>query len=94
MAKFIESKGLNERPLKLCFTFAFPCNQKGINEAYLVRWTRNFNIPDAVGRDIAKLLQESLDKKASHMQFSLFHLTAISFSSTPNNILILCGFRV
>ncbi|KAL3308939.1 hypothetical protein Ciccas_012523, partial [Cichlidogyrus casuarinus] len=55
----IHSK-LNEQ-LKLGFTFSFPCEQNGLNEAYLVRWTKGFDAKDVVGQNICKLLQDAID---------------------------------
>ena len=46
----------------LGFTFSFPVRQVGINKGTLIRWTKGFNIPDAVGRDVCSLLQSALDE--------------------------------
>ncbi|KKK12029.1 glucokinase [Aspergillus rambellii] len=45
----------------LGFTFSFPVRQLGINKGTLIRWTKGFNIPDAVGQDVCALLQNALD---------------------------------
>ncbi|KAE8350911.1 hypothetical protein BDV28DRAFT_138191 [Aspergillus coremiiformis] len=45
----------------LGFTFSFPVRQVGINKGTLIRWTKGFNIPDAVGHDVCALLQNALD---------------------------------
>lgn len=45
----------------LGFTFSFPVHQVGINEGSLIRWTKGFDIPDAVGKDVCKLLQDEID---------------------------------
>jgi hexokinase len=47
---------------RLGFTFSFPVNQMGINKGELIRWTKGFDIPDAVGKDVCALLQEEIDK--------------------------------
>ncbi|RPA81862.1 hypothetical protein BJ508DRAFT_414574 [Ascobolus immersus RN42] len=47
--------------LKLGFTFSFPVEQLSINEGILLRWTKGFNIPEAVGKDVCKLLQTQID---------------------------------
>lgn len=47
--------------LRLGFTFSFPVDQKGINKGYLIRWTKGFDIKDAIGKDVCKLLQDELD---------------------------------
>ncbi|SPO03753.1 probable glucokinase [Cephalotrichum gorgonifer] len=48
--------------LRLGFTFSFPVNQLGINKGKLIRWTKGFDIPDAVGKDVCALLQTEIDK--------------------------------
>ncbi|TGZ85544.1 hypothetical protein EX30DRAFT_353450 [Ascodesmis nigricans] len=55
---FLENK---EHQLQLGFTFSFPVDQKAINKGYLLRWTKGFDIKDAVGKDVCELLQTQLD---------------------------------
>ncbi|KAB8253723.1 hypothetical protein BDV32DRAFT_133620 [Aspergillus pseudonomiae] len=55
-----EGKG-EEELFDLGFTFSFPVRQVGINKGTLIRWTKGFNIPDAVGHDVCALLQSALD---------------------------------
>lgn len=50
-----------EEVFNMGFTFSFPVNQVGINKGYLIRWTKGFDIPDAVGKDICGLLQDEID---------------------------------
>lgn len=47
--------------LHLGFTFSFPVDQKAINKGYLIRWTKGFDIPDAIGKDVCALLQNEID---------------------------------
>jgi hexokinase len=47
--------------LQLGFTFSFPVDQKAINKGYLIRWTKGFDIPDAIGKDVCALLQAEID---------------------------------
>lgn len=47
---------------RLGFTFSFPVDQVAINKGKLIRWTKGFDIPDAVGKDVCGLLQEEIDK--------------------------------
>ncbi|KAG5680886.1 hypothetical protein PVAND_010365 [Polypedilum vanderplanki] len=44
------------------FTFSFPMKQHSLHSAELVTWTKSFNCPSVVGRDVVKLLQQSLLK--------------------------------
>ncbi|KAF2434861.1 glucokinase [Tothia fuscella] len=46
----------------LGFTFSFPVNQIGINRGLLMRWTKGFDIADAVGKDVCALLQTEIDR--------------------------------
>lgn len=46
---------------QLGFTFSFPVNQIGINRGTLARWTKGFDIEDAVGKDVCLLLQQEID---------------------------------
>jgi hexokinase len=52
----------DEYIFRLGFTFSFPVHQMGINKGTLIRWTKGFNIPDAVGRDVCALLQQEIDR--------------------------------
>ena len=45
----------------LGFTFSFPVEQSGINRGKLVRWTKGFNIQEAIGQDVCLLLQKEID---------------------------------
>ena len=47
--------------LKLGFTFSFPVDQVALNKGYLMRWTKGFDIADAVGKDVCALLQDEID---------------------------------
>ncbi|KAI0172780.1 putative glucokinase [Hypoxylon sp. FL1284] len=52
----------DEQIFRLGFTFSFPVRQVGINKGTLMRWTKGFDIPDAVGKDVCALLQQEIDK--------------------------------
>jgi len=51
----------DEKFFRLGFTFSFPVQQFGINKGTLIRWTKGFDIPDAIGKDVCALLQEEID---------------------------------
>ena len=51
----------DESIFKLGFTFSFPVHQTGIASGNLIRWTKGFDIQDAVGKDVCKLLQDEID---------------------------------
>ena len=46
---------------QLGFTFSFPVHQIGINKGTLIRWTKGFDIEDAIGKDVCELLQKEID---------------------------------
>ena len=52
---------VNEEIFQLGFTFSFPVNQIGINRGTLARWTKGFDISDAIGQDVCQLLQAEID---------------------------------
>lgn len=51
----------DESVFRLGFTFSFPVQQYGINKGSLIRWTKGFDIPDAIGKDVCALLQDEID---------------------------------
>ncbi|KAF1832129.1 hypothetical protein BDW02DRAFT_649386 [Decorospora gaudefroyi] len=51
-----------EEIFNLGFTFSFPVHQIGINKGMLMRWTKGFDIDDAVGKDVCALLQQEIDE--------------------------------
>lgn len=58
-----DGDGYEEKKIfDLGFTFSFPVDQVSINSGTLIRWTKGFTIPDAVGKDVCSMLQEALDE--------------------------------
>lgn len=47
--------------LKLGFTFSFPVEQTALDRGKLIRWTKGFDLPDCVGRDVVEFLQKHID---------------------------------
>jgi hexokinase len=52
---------VEEEFFDLGFTFSFPVNQIGINKGKLMRWTKGYDIDEALGKDVCELLQKELD---------------------------------
>lgn len=48
---------------KLGFTFLFPVQQTALDRGTLVRWTKGFDIAEAVDQDVVALLQQAIDKR-------------------------------
>jgi hexokinase len=50
-----------EEIFDLGFTFSFPVHQTSINRGTLIRWTKGFDIPDAIGQDVCLMLQDAIN---------------------------------
>ena len=91
------SAGYREENLfQLGFTFSFPVHQIGINKGTLIRWTKGFDIDDAVGKDVCELLQHEINalhlpvKVAALVNDTVGTLMARSYAS-PGKIGTLLG---
>ncbi|KAI8579758.1 hypothetical protein K450DRAFT_240191 [Umbelopsis ramanniana AG] len=51
-------------PMSLGFVVSFPLNQTAMNKASIIRWTKDFDVTGADGKDLAELLQVGLNKKS------------------------------
>lgn len=56
-----QRKSSQQSSFDLGFTFSFPVNQVGINKGKLIRWTKGFDIDEAIGQDVCALLQKEID---------------------------------
>lgn len=57
-----DPRGFKEEEIfSLGFTFSFPVHQSGINKGTLIRWTKGFDIADAIGQDVCAMLQAEID---------------------------------
>jgi hexokinase len=56
-----QRKASQQTSFDLGFTFSFPVNQVGINKGKLIRWTKGFDIDEAIGQDVCALLQNEID---------------------------------
>ncbi|PFH59403.1 hypothetical protein XA68_12433 [Ophiocordyceps unilateralis] len=87
----------DEHIFRLGFTFSFPVKQLGINKGRLIRWTKGFDIPDAVGKDVCALLQQEIDllrlpvKVAALVNDTVGTLMARSYTSSGKHRSILGG---
>ncbi|KAK4470328.1 hypothetical protein MN116_005893 [Schistosoma mekongi] len=62
LSDFLDNNGMRDKKFDLGFTFSFPCVQKGLTHATLVRWTKGFTADGVEGNNVAELLQDALDK--------------------------------
>ncbi|KAL9010310.1 MAG: hypothetical protein Q9173_004743 [Seirophora scorigena] len=51
----------NADVFSLGLTFSFPVYQSAINSGILLRWTKGFDIPGVIGKDVCELLQHQID---------------------------------
>jgi len=63
LAAFVHDRELQDEVLPLGFTFSFPCEQHGLADGKLVRWTKGFNCEGVEGRNVVELLQEALARR-------------------------------
>ncbi|KAF8565366.1 hypothetical protein P879_04289 [Paragonimus westermani] len=68
LADFVRSHDLKDTKLSLGFTFSFPCIQKSLTNATLVRWTKGFSASDAEGANVATLFQRAIEKTGIKVQ--------------------------
>lgn len=57
----LEHADASDSNLKLGFTFSFPVDQTALNRGTLIRWTKGFDLPDCVDKDVVEYLQNHLD---------------------------------
>ncbi|MCL7044198.1 hypothetical protein MKW94_005623 [Papaver nudicaule] len=55
------------------FTFSFPVEQTSLNKGTLIEWTKEFNIPDAIGEDVVACLVEAMKE----LELDMFSVTAL-----------------
>lgn len=57
------NKGDSRHPLDLGLCMSFPLHQTALNNAYVLRWTKDFEITGASGKNIVELLQTSFRRR-------------------------------
>ncbi|XP_062231257.1 hexokinase-10-like isoform X1 [Phragmites australis] len=68
LKNFIEREGGKDEGRALGFTFSFPVRQISISSGSLIRWTKEFSIEEAVGKDVAQCLNEALVRNGLNLQ--------------------------
>ncbi|XP_033226720.1 hexokinase-2-like [Belonocnema kinseyi] len=63
VSDFVINEGLQDVELPLGFTFSFPMIQHSLDVGILATWTKSFNCPDIVGKDVVQLLRDALDRR-------------------------------
>lgn len=55
--------GVHKQKLPLGFTFSFPCQQMGLSQAKLVKWTKGFKCSGVEGEDVVDLLRAAIKRR-------------------------------
>lgn len=63
LAKFIVELDTQNELLPLGFTLSFPCDQVGLAECRLIKWTKSFNCADVVNRNVVELLENAIERR-------------------------------
>uniref|UniRef100_A0AAF5RX73 Phosphotransferase n=1 Tax=Wuchereria bancrofti TaxID=6293 RepID=A0AAF5RX73_WUCBA len=63
LAEFLIEKGIQNDGLPVGFTFSYPCDQKSLCSATLLRWTKGFETTGVVGEDVVELLEQSIARR-------------------------------
>ena len=60
IADFVEANGLAAKEIKAGLTFSFAVNQLAINKGLQVAWSKGWDFPETIGKDIVELLETQL----------------------------------
>ncbi|KAL7670067.1 hypothetical protein ACOME3_005005 [Neoechinorhynchus agilis] len=66
LANFMKTRklsGVQGPPIPCGFTFSFPCDQKSLDSAELISWTKGFTCDGVVGEDVVRMMQEAIDRR-------------------------------
>lgn len=58
-----KAKAGSKEIYRVGFTFSFPLKQISANSGTLIRWTKGYDIEEAVGKDLPQILQKELDAR-------------------------------
>jgi hexokinase len=61
-AFFLKEMGDSDKELSLGFTFSFAFEQKSLDEASIVRWSKGFSFEDGIGKDPVAMFRAALKK--------------------------------
>ncbi|RAK99912.1 putative glucokinase [Aspergillus ibericus CBS 121593] len=66
IAEFLDTqpglRNTNQQLYQLGFTFSFTCEQTSLASGRLIHWDKGWDIPEAVGQDPCRMLQEAIDR--------------------------------
>ncbi|XP_063058804.1 hexokinase-2-like [Engraulis encrasicolus] len=87
LAEFLESLDLKDKALPLGFTFSFPCEQKDIDKAILVRWTKGFACSGVEGHDVVQLLRDAIERRGD------YHISDIAMVNDTVGTMMNCAYK-
>lgn len=68
-------------------TFSFPCRQTGVNESFLLYWTKEIQTTGVEGQNIAELLRQALSSR------SLFHIHPVVIANDTVSALMAAAYQ-
>lgn len=96
LAEFVVEMKIQDEVLPLGFTFSFPCEQLGLTNGKLIKWTKGFNCSGVVNENIVELLDAAIKKRNvrfvtsqknfSELKFPCFRMLkfkSVRYSMTP-----------
>ena len=87
IAEFLDELSLKHEHFTLGFTFSFPCVQRHLASATLVKWTKGFKCSGVEGEDVVALLHEAISRRqvrrSSLTTYLLHSWTVWSLSTIP-----------
>ncbi|VDM50501.1 unnamed protein product [Toxocara canis] len=94
LADFMQRSGLsNTKKLPLGFTFSFPCSQDSLSEARLIRWTKGFNVSGVVGKDVAQLLREAINRRNASQWYKDVEVDVTAVLNDTVGTMLSCAFK-
>lgn len=89
------SNGIFHDP-EISLISSFPVEQTAIDAGKVLTWTKGFSATGAIGNDVVKLLQDSLDRKHIHVRCSALvnDVSRLSFAFHDTGIPLLPYWRL
>jgi len=63
---------VEDQTFHIGFVFSFPCELTSIREARLLWWTKGYNIPDCLQKDMVTLLDDALELSMTVKVWKMF----------------------
>lgn len=69
---FIQKYKIEDKYIQMGFCFSFPMYHEALDCGVLYRWTKSFNCPDIVGKDVVKGLNEAMARQLKDMDVKVY----------------------